>query len=199
MMLIEETTVPDAVLPVEEFKAHLRLGTGFGQDTAQDEVLNGFLRAAIAAIESRTGKILMTRPFSWSLTFWRDRDSQVLPVAPISVVTRLTMVARDGSDTEVETTQYWLERDSQRPRLRSVGACLPVIPQGGSAVIGFEAGYGPAWLDLPADMRQAVLLLASHYYEYRDETSLSDGCMPFGVSSLIERYKVLRMGPGAVR
>lgn len=198
-MLIEETTVPDAALPVEEFKAHLRLGTSFGQDTAQDEVLNGFLRAAMAAIESRTGKILMTRSFSWSLTFWRERDSQVLPVAPIAALTRLATVSRDGSDTEVEGSRYWLERDSQRPRLRAVGACLPVIPQGGSAVIGFEAGYGQTWQDLPPDMRQAVLLLAAHYYEYRDETSLSDGCMPFGVSSLIARYKVMRMGPGAIR
>ncbi|MEP2470245.1 head-tail connector protein [Roseobacter sp.] len=199
MMLIEETTVPDTALPVEEFKAHLRLGTSFGQDTAQDEVLAGFLRAAMAAIESRTGKILMTRPFSWSLTFWRDRDTQVLPVAPISGLTRLLVVARDGTTTQVDASQYWLERDSQRPRVRAVGACLPMIPQGGSAVFEFEAGYGAAWVDLPADMRQAVLLLAAHYYEYRDETAVSDGSMPFGVSSLIERYKVLRMGPGAVR
>lgn len=199
MMLIEETTVPDAALPVEEFKAHLRLGTSFGQENAQDEVLSGFLRAAAAAIESRTGKILMTRPFSWSLTFWRDRDSQVLPVAPISVLTRLSTVARDGSVTEIEPTQYWLERDGQRPRLRSVAACLPMIPQGGSATIEFEAGYGAVWADIPADLRQAVFLLAAHYYEFRDETSLSEGSMPFGVSSLIDRYKALRMGPGAIR
>ena len=57
MMLIEETTVPDVALPVEDFKAHLRLGTGFGPETLQDEVLAGFLRAAISAIEARTGKI----------------------------------------------------------------------------------------------------------------------------------------------
>jgi uncharacterized phiE125 gp8 family phage protein len=63
MMLIEETTVPDAALPVAEFKAHLRLGTGFGDDALQDPVLRSFLRAAMAAIEARTGKVLITRPF----------------------------------------------------------------------------------------------------------------------------------------
>lgn len=199
MMLIEETTVPDAALPVEEFKAHLRLGTSFGQENAQDEVLNGFLRAAMAAVEARTGKILITRPFSWSLTFWRDLDAQVLPVAPISVLTRLSTLSRDGSQTEIAPDQYWLERDSSRPRLRSVSASLPLISQGGSAVVEFEAGYGTTWDALPADLRQAVLLLAAHYYEYRHETSLSDGCMPFGVSSLIERYKTLRLGSGALR
>ena len=40
------------------------------------------------------------------------------------------------------------------------------------------------------------MLLAAHYYEFRNETSLSDGCMPFGVSSLIERYKIMRIYGG---
>ena len=40
-------------------------------------------------------------------------------------------------------------------------------------------------------------MLAAHYYEYRHETRLGDGCMPFGVSSLIERYRPLRIGLGA--
>ncbi|PCH74343.1 MAG: hypothetical protein COC12_04000, partial [Rhodobacteraceae bacterium] len=49
---------------------------------------------------------------------------------------------------------------------------------------------------LPADLGQAVLLLAAHYYEYRDETSLGDGCMPFGVSSLVQRYRAVRLSLG---
>ncbi|WP_299962038.1 head-tail connector protein [uncultured Roseobacter sp.] len=199
MMLIEETTLRDAALPVEEFKAHLRLGTSFGQESAQDEVLAGFLRAAMAAIEARTGKVLMSRPFAWTLNFWRDRDRQLLPVAPISVLSRVVLTARDGTQEEVDPAAYWLERDGQRPFLRAAGSALPTIPPGGSALVGFEAGYGPGWTDLPPDLRQAMLLLAAHYYEYRDETSLSEGCMPFGVSSLIERYKLVRLGSGALR
>jgi uncharacterized phiE125 gp8 family phage protein len=38
--------------------------------------------------------------------------------------------------------------------------------------------------------------LAAHYYEYRDETSLARGCMPFGVQSLIERYRSMRLFAG---
>ncbi|MCX8227300.1 MAG: head-tail connector protein, partial [Sulfitobacter sp.] len=58
------------------------------------------------------------------------------------------------------------------------------------------AGYGATWGQVPADLQQAVFLLAGHYYEFRHETNLSDGCMPFGVSSLIERYKPMRLGFG---
>lgn len=199
MMLTEETTVPNAALPVEDFKAHLRLGTGFGQDSIQDEVLAGFLRAAISAIEARTGKILMTRAFSWALSFWRDRDAQVLPVAPVTEINRVALIGRDGSETDIAADNYWLESDGQRPRLRSTAAALPVIPNGGSVIIEFDAGFGATWQSVPNDLQQAVFLLAAHYYEYRQETGLGEGCMPFGVTSLIERYKVMRLGSGGPR
>jgi uncharacterized phiE125 gp8 family phage protein len=197
MMLIEETTVPDAALPVDEFKAHLRVGTGFGTDTLQDSVLLGFLRAAMAAIEARTGKMLIERDFSWNLTIWRDATAQTLPVAPVRAISSLEVVLRDGSRSDVAGDLFWLEQDQSRPRVRSVGSCLPSIPAGGSVIVNFQAGFGENWSDIPADLRQAVMLLAAHYYEYRNETSLSDGCMPFGVTSLIERYKVLRLWSGA--
>lgn len=197
MMLIEETTVPDAALPVDEFKAHLRVGSGFDTDTLQDEVLQGFLRASMAAIEARTGKMLLERNFSWNLTMWRDVSAQTLPVAPVQVISGLELVERDGNRLPVDAELYWLEQDQSRPRVRSVGASLPTIPTAGSIVVSFDAGFGAAWADIPADLRQAVMLLAAHYYEYRDETGLSDGCMPFGVTSLIQRYKPLRLGAGA--
>jgi len=60
--------------------------------------------------------------------------------------------------------------------------------------VRFEAGFGADLGDLPADLAQAVLLLAAHYHEYRDETALAQGCMPFGVSSLIARYQPMRIG-----
>ena len=64
---------PDAALPVDQFKARIcGLAQWFAEDDVQDEVLKGFLRAALAAIEARTGKVLIERDFSWSLNAWRD-------------------------------------------------------------------------------------------------------------------------------
>ena len=194
MMLNEETPVPDASLPVDAFKAHLRLGSGFGQDDLQDAVLRSFLRASLAAIEARTSKALITRGFELSLNAWHEPGGQALPLAPISSLTRVALVGRDGIVTDVDVASYWLERDAQSPRLRPTGTRLPHIPEAGSVLITFEAGFGETWDNLPADLQQAVLMLAAHYYEYRSDISLSDGCMPFGVSSLVERYKPMRLG-----
>ena len=196
MMLIEETTVPDEALPVEQFKSHLRQGTGFGVDDLQTAVRKGFLSAAIAAIEARTGKVLISRTFSWRLAGWRDRSGQGLPVAPVTTILQVTLGNVEDVETDIAISQFRLEQDFQRPRLRPVGSALPMVTTGGWVRIRFTAGFATGWDELPADLAQAVLLLAAHYYEYRNETALSDGCMPFGVTSLVQRYRPMRLTPG---
>ena len=193
MMLIEETAVPLSALPVNEFKAHLRLGTGFSDDDIQDAVLESFLRAALASIEARTGKVLIARLFSWEIPVWRAGFGQALPVAPVTEILSVTLRDKAGMDTLVDMGTYRLERDTHRPRLLPTGTALASIPAEGAAILRFMAGYGPAWGDLPADLGQAVLLLAAHFYEYRNDTALGNGCTPFGVSSLIERYRTVRL------
>jgi len=196
MMLIEETTVPQGALPVALFKDHLRLGSGFADDGMQDALLAGFIRSALAAIEARTGKALIERSFSWTVTKWRDGAAQGLPIAPVSAVTSVAIVDRAGAETTVSDDAYVLRSDAQRPVLAAASAALPNIPQLGSAKITLVAGFGPAWSDLPADLAQAVFLLAAHYYEYRHEVQYDGGCMPFGVSALIERYRSIRLSGG---
>ena len=68
-----------AALPVEEMKDHLRLGSGFADDALQDGLIESYLRAAMAAIEGRIGKMLFQRRFLWVLDCWREAE-QALPV-----------------------------------------------------------------------------------------------------------------------
>jgi uncharacterized phiE125 gp8 family phage protein len=195
-MLMTETNVPDAALPVAAFKAHLRMGSGFAEDTLQDAVLGSFLRAAMAAIEARSGKVLMEREFSRVFTALRDPSALNLGIAPVTMIVDVQRVTRSGIEQLVNAAAYWLERDGHSPRLRATGAALPLPEMGGELRVRMLAGYGPEWDDMPADLQQAVLMLAAHYYEYRHDTALAEGCMPFGVTSLIERYRVMRMGRG---
>lgn len=187
MMLVEQTTVPGAAMPVAQFKDHLRLGTGFADDGVQDQLLETFLRAAMAAIEASTGKILLSRDFTWTLTAWRDLAAQALPVAPVSQITSLTITDRLGGDELISTDRYTLEADLHRPRLVSTGICLPAIPVGGQVGIAFEAGFGANWSDIPSDLAQAVMLLAATYYENRADSGAGAGpsvrrnCLPWSM------------------
>ena len=196
-MLVELTTVPDGALPVARFKEHLRLGTGFADDTLQDGLLTGFLRAAMAAIEGRTGKVLLEREFEWTLTAWRDERRQEFPIAPVARVTGLFRIDEAGTETLVDAASWRLVADHHAPRLETRGGSLPSAPANGKLVVRFAAGFGPAWDDLPPDLAQAVMLLAAHYNEYRHDMALDAGCMPFGVTALIERYRTFRLFGGS--
>lgn len=197
-MILTEVAAPSAAaVPVRAFGEHLRLGTGFADDGSEDAVLELYLRSAMAAIEARIGRALLAREFSWSVTRWREDASQGLPIGPVRSVDAITLVEADGADTAVDPENWSVLRDSQRPRLVGrFGRNLPRIPRSGHAEIRFTAGYGDAWSDVPADLRQAVFLLAAHFYEHRSEGAVSGTMIPFGVLVLIEAYRSTRIGGG---
>ncbi len=193
MMLNEVTAVPAAVLPLAEFRDHLRLGTGFADAGAEDTALIAYLRAAMAAIEGRTAKALIARDFRLSLTAWRWGDMHPFPVAPVRAVGAVRLIDAGGGETVVPAAACRLVQDMARPRLEAVGASLPAVPAGGRVEIDLSAGFGPAWVDLPVDLAQAVFLLAAQYYELRHDGAAEGGAMPFGVAALIERWRTVRV------
>lgn len=197
MMLSEVTPVPQAALPVAKFKDHLRLGTGFADDGAQDALVESYLRAAFAAVEGRIGKVLIARDYVLEMNGWRWPDTQAFPVAPVSAVVSVTVKDRDGVPDLIDPARYRLEKDAHRPKIVATGALLPGIPVGGVAEVVFTAGFGPAWADVPVDLAQAVFLLAAQYHENRHEAG-ERMAMPFGVMALIERWRTVRvLGGGA--
>jgi len=192
MMLNELTVVPGTALPVAEFRDHLRLGTGFADVGAEDAALQAYLRAALAAIEGRTAKALISRDFRLALTCWRWGEMQTLPIAPVSAVTALRLVDSAGVATLVPAG-WRLVQDMARPRIEALGAALPTIPAHGRVEIDFTAGFGTVWSALPVDLAQAVFLLAAQYYELRHDGAGEGGAMSFGVMALIERWRTVRV------
>lgn len=193
MMLIEETAVAAEVLPVAALRAHLRLGPGFAgpDDAAETAALQGFLRAAIAVIEARTGKVLLKRRFLMRLDDWRDRMGQSLPLAPVHSVERIAIEDAEGQETELPADSWRLVPDSQRPAILPTGVVLPHVPRRGSVAIRFLAGFGDSWDQVPADLAQAVIMLAARHYEDRHDAQARQA-LPFGVSALIEKWRAVR-------
>ncbi|SER95179.1 phage conserved hypothetical protein, phiE125 gp8 family [Tranquillimonas rosea] len=197
MILNEDTPVDPAALPVAAFRSHLRLGTGFGEDSLQDAVLVPCLRAALAAIEARTGKAVLRRRFLWRVEAWRDAARQMLPVAPVPALVSVSLRMRDGSVKEVPPERYRLAEDAHRPALAATGARLPLIPTGGAAEVLFEAGYGAGWETVPGDLAQAVLMLAAHHYARRGDGEGEVRPMPGPVEGLLGPYRPVRLLGGA--
>lgn len=195
MMLTERTGILTQTLPLAEFRAHLRLATGFADDAAADPVLEAYLLSAITAIEARLGKALFVRDFGWRISRWRGRDRQGLPIGPVQSLDAVTLVLADGTNRALDTGIFVLDRGTQT--LCARGVSLPVIPTGAELELVFTAGFGANWAAVPADLRQAVLLLASNYFENRQGRSDGGDAIPFGIMALLEPYRNLRLGGAA--
>lgn len=198
-MLVELEPVPGTALPVMELGTHLRLGTGFSTDGLQDGLLASHLRASLAVIEGRIGKALIARRFRWEFAHWRDGGAaQALPLAPVSAVIEVAVVDAHGARTLLSAALWRLRRDSHRPKLEPVSLSFPPVPEGGLAEVLFDAGFG-AWAMVPADLRQAVLLLAAEFYEHRHDGGVAEGALPRTVLGLIEGWRTVRLlgGGGA--
>lgn len=198
-MVLEETgAVPGEALPVAALADHLRLGTAFQGDALQAGLLESQLRAALAVIEGRCGKVLLARGFRLVLTCWRGEGAQALPVAPVSAVTEVALVDATGAREVLAAGRFRLERDAHRPRLVAVSGVLPGIAAGGAVEIAFTAGFAAEWDGVPADLRQAVLLLAAQFYEARHDAGDRVEALSVGVLALIERWRTVRLlGGGA--
>ncbi len=198
MMVMEEGALPQAALPVQELRDQLRLGTTDGG--AADALLGTHLRAAMAAIEARTGKVLIARRFRWRFAGWRDAEGQPLPLAPVGAVHEVAVIAGDGTRHPVDPARWRLVPDLHRPRVAARGGSLPPVAEDGFVEIDFTAGFAEGWASVPPDLRQAVMLLAARYHEDRVEGGYGGGhSLPFGVSALIERFRSVRLLGGRGR
>lgn len=199
MRLTEETVVPVASLPLDALKEHLRLGSGFALALGQDALLESHLRAAIAAIEGRVAKVLIRRRFLLEMEAWRDAEAQALPLAPVSSLVSVELVSPTGVATAVNPARYRLIQDQHRPRVAGTGAALPEPATGGGVRVLFEAGFSVTWASVPADLQQAVMLLAAEYYEFRHDPGTRGAGLPGAVESLIGRWRLIRVLGGGRR
>ena len=73
------------------------------------------------------------------------------------------------------------------------------LPAPGVAALGIEiqftAGFGAAATDVPAPLRQAILLLVAHWYENREPVvaGIAATRFPDAVIGLLEPYRMRRL------
>ncbi|TQS72643.1 hypothetical protein ERN12_02225 [Rhodobacteraceae bacterium] len=196
MMLTEAIPVETARLPIAAFRGHLKLGRGFSDAGAEDVALEAYLRASLAMIETRTAKALLAREFRWQIERWRNRHCQPMPVAPVQSITQIALYDGSGAAEVLPSDRYNLVADASRPKIISRGAGLGDIEHGGFARIDFRAGFGEEWGAIPPDLAQAVFLLAAFYFEHRHEGAGAHDAIPFGVNTLIEGWRTVRVFGG---
>ena len=179
----EPVTVPEA-------KAHLRV-----DGEAEDALIASLILTSRLHIESALGLALITQSWRLSLDSWPGAPQIELPLHPLQSVDEVRVINEAGDAALVSASQYLVDIASQPPRLiRRTAIAVPSQPARGIE-IDFTAGFGDEADDVPAPIRQALLLLVAHWYEHRDpiEVGATETAVPAAVSQLLLPYRIARL------
>ncbi len=186
---------PIASLPVPRASLGRRLGLaegfGSGASPAEDSALDGWIFAATAHLERRLSLLVSARACVWTLSAPRLERSGGLrfPVGPVSAIAECAVLESSGAVSSL-WSGWRLEPDDLRASLRpAAGGSWPSLPTGGTLRISFTAGFSP----LPADLAEAVLQLAAHWFEHREAAGDSLSETPLGLASLLAPYAPMRL------
>lgn len=189
--MIFEITTPPAVEPVSvaEAKNHLRV------DIDNDDTLLAiYITAAREYVEGVVRRALITQTLKAYLNAFPGVSAVALPRPPLQSITSLVYTDGDGSDSTFDAANYSADIVAQPGRLvlgynkswPSPATLATVNP----IAITYVAGYGAAGSDVPSIYRQAILLLAGHWYENR-EAIIATGAVPKEIPLAVESLLML--------
>ena len=185
--------VPPASEPVtrDEAKAHLRV-----TDTAEDALIDRLIAVARQAAEAHTQRAFLAQTFRLVRDKWPNALCLSLPRPPLIAVDAARLYDADGIASVWDAASYSVDVRWTPGRLcLKSGATWPAPGRRqGGIEIDFQAGYGANASDVPAALRQAVLMLVAHLYENREaiagETAFE---IPAGAAALLAPYRVLSL------
>lgn len=169
------TPPADEPVSLAEAKAHLRLT----QDD-EDAMISRLIVAARRLVEAQTGLVLIRQGWTVRLARWPDDRAIRLPLAPLLSIDAVTAggVALDAS---------LLVADTAAGEVRLLrGAITPA----GAIMVSLTAGFGAAD-DVPAPIRQALLMIVAHLYEQRG--SETPPPLPLTLQALLAPYREVRL------
>jgi uncharacterized phiE125 gp8 family phage protein len=181
-------TVAPTVWPVslEEAMTQCRQ-TDYSDEVTRE--MSRLIAVATEYAESVCRQSLITQTREYTMSAWPDDSIIRLPRPPLQSVTSITYVDIAG------TTQTWNSSNYRVITAGEIGkvvlAYSQVFPtirsQEQSVTVTYVAGYGDAASDVPELLRQAILSLVVHWYDYRGEilAGISQSPMPLAAKTIL--------------
>jgi len=174
---------------LDEARAFVRV-----DDTTEDALLTTLIATARVHVESVTGRALITQTWRLVLDCWPLDGVVALPVAPLLSLVSITGYLSGGTAVPVSSTGVTLDHSEARLLLPADFDPPVLLRERGGIEIDFVAGYGATSADVPAPLRQALLLLVAGWFENRDAlASAGNGVPPAGLDLLLAPYRRVRL------
>ncbi len=191
-MSLQMTSGP-AIEPITlaEAKAHLRV-----DGTDEDQLISSLILTSRLHIEAALGLALITQSWRLLLDKWPKTGEVRMPLRPLQAISDVKVYDTSGTPSQVSTGNYVADVTGNPGRLVATGLGLPIPGQKANGIeIAFTAGYGDAQTDVPAPIRQALLMLVAHWYEHRDPVEIGTPgvAIPAAVSRLLKPYRLARL------
>ena len=160
-----------------------------------DDLLLSYIVAARGVVESRLRRQLITA--TWRLNLDRFPSWCIdIPLPPLLSITSVQYLDSDGTTQTLASSEYTVDIRSEPGRLTpAYGKSWPTTRDQVNAVtILYTAGYGDTRASVPQGIRQAIRLLAAHYYEMREPivTGTIVAKVPETVDALIQQYRLMQ-------
>jgi uncharacterized phiE125 gp8 family phage protein len=194
MSLILITPPAAAPISIQEVRAQCRVDS-----VDEDALLMAYVRSATDAVEQMSGLRLIDQTWEYTVDAFPERCGWIrLPLAPLLALTSIVYLDAQGAAQTLPVTTYLLGGLGSTTPARIILAPNQQWPSTwhglGSVMIRFRAGWID-WNGIPESLRQAVLLLACHWFENRSTSAAGPdygpvSYIPFGVRELIDPYRI---------
>jgi len=177
-----------------EAKTHMRVTI-----SDDDTYITTLISVARKHVEHITNRALVSQTWNYYLdNFPYNSRALKMPIGGLSSVTSITYTDADAVDTVWAASNYIVDTKSIPGQIvLGYGLDWPsFVERPVNAVnIEFVAGYGSAASSVPEGIRQAILLLISHWYDNRElVTDLALRRVPETVQALLYPYRIFSFG-----
>lgn len=180
----------------------------------EDDLIETIISAARSTAEKYLQRALITQtltmtldkfpgyqPFVPELTYSGYRESVIyLPRNPVQSVSEVRYVDDSGVTQTLDASRYRVDTDSEPARITPVYDELwPSTRVTIKTVeVDYIAGYGAADTDVPANIRLAILMMVSTWYNIRQDVAIgvSTQKIPHSAEHLMGPYRVATAGGG---
>lgn len=192
MSLVLITPPSGEPVSLDEAKAQLRVESDNYKD---DDSIAFFIAAARTRVEALTGRALVNQ--TWDLyadAVPRRGGALELAKGTVQSVASVKYIDTDGVQQTLDPAKYVVDTARIPGRiLPAYGEEWPATrEQVNAVVVRFVAGYGIPY-DVPHDLKQAIRLLASHWFENREMVVASNiiiSPIPETLQAIISPYRL---------
>jgi uncharacterized phiE125 gp8 family phage protein len=161
LKVIVQPAIEPVTLP--EIKAQLRID--LSDDTFNDQI-NPLIPAAREWCEGYQNRAFITQTLAVAIDEWPCSSMIKLPRAPLHDVVSVSYADQDGNSATWPDTNYVVDDFSEPGYLVASGSWpSSKLPRVNGIVVTYVAGYGAAAENVPAKIKQAIILLVCHWYD----------------------------------